>query len=92
MKSINDQIRELQLVKEQIRELQLIKEQLEECPQIAPAAIAALAMATLDKAIAKCKDAIAILDEAKAQADAKAQVEVEAEVEALYVRWTSFTK
>jgi len=88
MKSINDQIRELQLVKEQIRELQLIKEQLEECPQIAPAAIAALAMATLDKAIAKCKDAIAILDEAKAKADAKAQVEVEAEVEALYVRWT----
>ena len=92
MKSINDQVRELQLIKEQIQTLQLIKEQLEEGPQIAPAAIAAIAMATLDKAIAQCKATIAILDEAKAQAEAKAQVEVEAEVEALYVRWTSFTK
>jgi len=68
MKSIKDQIRELQLVKEQI-----------EGGQIAPAAIA---IALLDAAIAK----------AKAQAEVEAQAEAKAEVEALYVRWTTFTK
>ena len=81
MKSINDQIRELQLIKKQIRELQLIKkqirelqlikEQVEEGPQIA---LITPSIETLDKAIAK----------AKAHAEAKA----------LYVHrlYTSFTK
>ena len=92
MKSINDQIRELQLVKEQIQTLQLIKEQIiEEGPQIA---LTAPSIAILDKAIAKCKAHAEALAEAKAKAEAKAQAEVEAEVEALYVPrlYTSFTQ
>ena len=81
MKSITDQI----------RELQLIKEQLEEGPQIA---LTATSIAILDKAIAEAQAAPAtsILDEAHAEAIAEALAQ--AEVEALYVHrlYTSFTK
>jgi prefoldin subunit 5 len=57
MKSINDQIRELQLIKAQIEALE--------------AEVAATTIAILDKA--QAATAIAILDKAIAQAEAKAR-------------------
>jgi len=86
MKSINDQIRELQLIKEQIEGCQI--------------ALAAIVIAILDKAIAEAQAATAILDKAIAEAEAQAATTIaildkaQAEVEALYVRrlYTSFTK
>ena len=73
MKSINDQIRELQFIKAKIEALEAevaatASEILDKAPAKAKAAIA-----IRDKAIAKAKAAIAILDETIAIAEAEAQ-------------------
>ena len=73
MKSINDQIRELQFIKEQIEALEAeVAATASEIRDKAPAKAKA-AIAIRDKAIAKAKAAIAILDKAIAIAEAEAQ-------------------